>query len=266
MRHPSMHAVRGLTLLETVITVALIGALLAIAVPAFGRLMSAARSSVCSSNLRQLHVATTAYANVHNGHLPAAVLHFVVPGGVRTEAWDAALLPGGTLGDGPLSTFIDRVDGIRQCPEHHGPSNWGNDDFSGYAYNTSYLGAEGAFPYFDEHGTLVDGWKAARRGVPVGAQRRTAETALFSDAGFSGGANRFMRAPSNAVELNLGLVYAGGQAFRHGGGCNVVHLDGHCSVCEQPRRGMHATEPLLSILGYPHNGFLSDDDEAYDPR
>jgi len=262
---------RAFTIVEILVVVAVIGVLLAITLPALAYVSAAARSASCTSNLRQLHVATVAYSLVHNDRFPAAILYFATAEGVRTVAWDATLEPtsGGApaaVGEGPLAPFLDGADRIRQCPDHFGPANFGGDLFSGYNYNTTYIGAEGAFPYFDAHGTLIDGWAAARPGVSGAMQRRPSDTALFGDGGYSGGANRFMRAPGNSVEFNLGLLYAGTQAFRHGGGCNVVHLDGHCKTCMQPRRGMHATDALLGIAGYPKNGFLSDDDSAYDPR
>ena len=75
-----------------------------------------------------------------------------------------------------------------------------------------------------------------------------------------------MRAPSNQVEYDLALVYAGGQAFRHRGCCNVVHLDGHCSRYKAPFEGVHAQGWLLEeIMNFPFNGFLSETDSAYDP-
>ena len=154
-----------------------------------------------------------------------------------------------------------------QCPSFLGASTFGNDPATGYNYNTTYLGAEGRFPELGADGRWVDGWANARRGVPPSQHRRPAETAMFGDAGWVGGANKFMRAPSGNVENDLSVVYSGGQAFRHSGCCNVVHLDGHVCACTMACEGEHASQPLLDqLLGYPLNGFLSDDDRAYDPR
>ena len=76
-----------------------------------------------------------------------------------------------------------------------------------------------------------------------------------------------MRAPLNTVEGALFRVYAGGQAFRHAGATNVAFLDGHLAPVHRPRPGRLATDQLLEqTMGYPENGFLSDDDRAYDPR
>ena len=76
-----------------------------------------------------------------------------------------------------------------------------------------------------------------------------------------------MRAPSNGVEIDLTLVHGGTQAFRHAGCTNICCLDGHVETRTTPFRGVHDDDDRLrSITGFPDNGFLSDDDEAYDPR
>ena len=82
-----------------------------------------------------------------------------------------------------------------------------------------------------------------------------------------GGANRFMRAPGATAEGDLPTVYAGAQAFRHLGSTNICWLDGHVSSASLPCAGVHATPSLAQgTLGFPDNGFLSEDDGAYDPR
>ena len=67
--------------------------------------------------------------------------------------------------------------------------------------------------------------------------------------------------------IGLGAIYSGGQAFRHAGTTSVAYVDGHVAAVHAPRRGELATPELLeTFLGYPDNGFLSDDNAAYDPR
>ena len=66
---------------------------------------------------------------------------------------------------------------------------------------------------------------------------------------------------------SLGTLYGGGQAFRHRGSTNVEYLDGHTGISESAAAGPLATQNLLDqVMGYPANGFLSEDDRAYDPR
>lgn len=255
------------TLVELLVAVSCIGLLMALALPAFSRVAAASRSARCTSNLRQMITAAFAYSAVNEERLPPAILYFQKSGGVEVAAWDFVQSPGAEPSPGALWLFTDSPERVQQCPEFHGASTFGNDPHTGYNYNTTFLGAEGTFPQPGPNGTVLDGWHTARLGLPATSLRRTSETAVFGDGGWKGGANKFMRAPMNTVENDLALVYAGGQAFRHGGACNCAYLDGHCGAALVPREGALATPGLLQgIMAHPRNGFLSDDDRAYDPR
>lgn len=258
---------RGLTVVELLVVLGCLLLLTGLVVPSLSRAGAAARSLRCQANLRQLANATFAYANIYGGHAPAAVLYFSTPAGIETAAWDFIHHPGGEVSGGPLWSFIDAGAPVLQCPDFEGSSTFGNDPYTGYNYNTSFIGAEGGFPQVAADGRLQDGWAVARFGLPPAAQRRVSETALFGDGGWKSGANKFMRAPMNTVEENISTVYGGGQAFRHLGCTNVVYLDGHCGCPTVPYEGELATEDLLrTIMGHPRNGFLSNDDRSYDPR
>ena len=261
-------SVRGFTIVELLVVIGVVSLLLALGGGAVMSVSREARMQQCSSNLRQLAQATHSYQNQARDALPPALLYRVRNQQLVTEAWDFTQTADGTVTAGMLWDFASGPNSIHQCPEFHGASTFGADPFTGYNYNTTYLGAEGSMPYLDRSGRIVQGWDAARRGLPPATHRHTDRCALFADAGWRGGANKFMRAPSNKVENDLGTVYSGGQAFRHRGGCcNVVHLDGHCSNHPEPRAGIHAREDLLEdYMAFPRNGFLSEDDQAYDPR
>ena len=63
---------RGFTLIELLIVIAIIGILAALLFPAIGRGTSLARRTKCLQNLRQIQVATIAYAGENNGQFPSA--------------------------------------------------------------------------------------------------------------------------------------------------------------------------------------------------
>ena len=258
----------GFTIVELLVVVGVVSVLLALGGGAAVSVAREARMQMCSSNLRQLAQGTHSYQNQARGALPPALLYRVRGQQLVTEAWDFTQTADGEVTPGALWDFVDGPGSIHQCPEFDGDSTFGADPFTGYNYNTTYLGAEGSMPYPDGNGRIIQGWDAARRGLPPAAHRHTDRCALFADAGWRGGANKFMRAPSNEVENDLGRVYSGGQAFRHRGGCcNVVHLDGHRSQYSLPHQGIHANRELLEgYMAFPRNGFLSDDDLVYDPR
>ena len=259
--------VRGFTLIEVIVSIAIVTVLMSLIVPGLRSVAESGRSAKCASNLRQMATAAHAYSVSWKDSYPAAILYKVSTSGMRTIAWDWEQRPDGTVAPGPLWAFTNTPTEIMQCPSFDGPSTFGNDPATGYNYNTSFIGAEGQFPLLGPDGNWIDGWNAARKGVPVASHRRPSETALFGDGGWKGGANKFMRAPSASVEGDLGVVYGGGQAFRHRGCANCVFLDGHVEGWTQCCEGMLATQPLLhEILGYGKNGFLTEDDSAYDPR
>lgn len=257
---------RGLTLVEVTVAIGVTSLLVALSVGGLRAAGDRARSERCRGNLRQIALATHAYAASNCGHLPPAILYFQRAGALRTVAWDFEQ-QSGTVKPGSIWKFTDQPQEVQQCPACLSASTFGADPFTGYHYNTTYLGAEGMLPAAGEDGAVLDGWRRLRAGVGPGQWRRTDSVAVFADGGWRGGANKFMRAPSGRVEGDLGLVYAGGSAFRHDGGCNVAWLDGHVQGASDPFEGERATPSLLrSVMDWPRNGFLSADDTAYDPR
>ncbi len=264
---PDRHFPRGMTLLEALVVMSAITVLAGLLVPTVSKCASFARSNACSNNLRQLHSAALAYSAANEERMPPAVLFHSEGPGIKTVAWDFEQDANGDVLPGPVLERISTDGQVCQCPTFVGSATFGADPFTGYNYNTSFIGTEGSYPKTGPDGQLLDGWNNARLGLPPGALRRTDSTALFGDGGWSGGANKFMRSPMNTVEKNLGTVYAGGQDFRHDGCCNIVHLDGHCRSSNLAHKGKLATPALLkSPLGWPEHGFLSNDDRAYDPR
>lgn len=257
---------RATTIMEILVVLGTLGVLFAVGSSAMHTVGTEARATECGANLRQLGVASQGYRNQNLGALPAAVLYKVRGSELLTCAWDYTSTQSGGMEPGILWQFAGGPTKVLQCPEHLAVGDRADGPFTGYNYNTTYLGAEGRLPHLDEAGTLVEGWNAARKGVPPALHRTPDRCALFGDAGWRGGANKFMRAPSNTVERDLGMVYAGGQAFRHLDCCAVVHLDGHCARYTQARPGTHALPWLLrDVMGHPENGFLDDEDGPYDP-
>jgi prepilin-type processing-associated H-X9-DG protein len=258
---------RGITLTETLVAISIMTAMVGLLVPALGTVRSEARSSTCLSHLRHLGTGMTAYTSSYRGRFPPAIVYFVSNGGLVTHAWDFRHEADGSVEPGALRGFTDRPEIVQQCPCCTESSTFGNDPATGYNYNTTYLGDEGRLPTLGDDGRVIEGWQNARRGIPLSRHRRTSTTAMLGDGGWSAGANKFMRAPSNDIENDWGTVYAGGQAYRHSGRTNVAWLDGHLSSEPVAHDGPQAdTAFATDLLGSPANGFLSSDDSSYDPR
>jgi prepilin-type processing-associated H-X9-DG protein len=248
----------AMTIVELMVALATLALLLGLLLPALSGVQAAGRRTVCTSNLRQMAIAAQGYA-LEYGFFPPA-LRYENDGDVTQVAWDwVTTLDGRLVSPGALWSYADDPGKVQQCPSHHGQTNFKGDPHTGYNYNTTFVGGEGAVGSW--------GWENFRPGVRYSACRRTARVAVFGDGGWAGGTNKFMRAPMNQVESDLDLVYAGGQAFRHQKSTNVAYMDGHVGTVNTPSEGLLATPRLLrDTMDYPRNGFLSQDDRAYDPR
>ncbi len=67
---------RGMTLVEVIVVISMIGILVSLLLPAFQQARLRAKSSICLSNLHQLDLALAAYAQDHAGDFPTALDSF----------------------------------------------------------------------------------------------------------------------------------------------------------------------------------------------
>ncbi len=252
---------RAFTITELVVSVAIVAILLGMLMPSLSGVRASARSAECVSNLRQMSTAAQGYA-LQYGYYPPAIRYDLKDGEVLQYAWDwVTTMSNRLVSPGALWSFTDDPDRVQRCPSCRSATNFAADPFTGYNYNTTRVGGEGKFMNW--------GWQNFRAGTRMSACRRPATTAAFGDGAEVGGiANKFMRAPMNmsGEAVNLQTIYNGTQAFRHMKATNVAYLDLHVAASWTPHRGAHATAALLDLMRYPENGFLSDDDRAYDPR
>ena len=250
---------RGMTLLELIVVIATIGVLFGLLMPSLAGVIAAGRSTQCATNLRQLAIAGQSYSVTYDV-FPVALRFENRDGQFVQIAWDWITTMDGQLIDtGPLWSFTVNPGKVQQCPEYDGSANFAGDPFTGYNYNTSYVGGEAFFPN--------TGWDTVHWGVKPHACSRSSQAAMFGDGGYASGANKFMRAPLGHEGVDPNAIYAGGQAFRHTRSTNVAYIDGHVGSVAQPRKGQNATDELLEqVMDYPRNGFLSDDDSAYAPK
>ena len=250
---------RGFTIVELLTTVGVLALLLGLLAPALSSARASGRKARCHGNLKQMASAAHAYAAIYDA-FPVAVRYHNSAGSFRSIGWDwVTRFDGTVVAPGALWGFVNNPGETLRCPDHEPSNNLGNDVFTGYNYNTTYVGGEAIFPNV--------GWGSVRAGIAPHACDRGERCAMFGDGGWKNGANRFMRGPLNSERLGLSVMYAGTQAFRHRGSTSVAFVDGHVGSTQQVHRGSLATDALLNTYtNFPRNGFLSNDDSMYDPR
>ncbi|MEM9252540.1 MAG: type II secretion system protein [Planctomycetota bacterium] len=242
---------RGFTLIELLVVISIIALLIGIVLPVLGSARESGRATACLSNLRQMMIAAMAYAADEADTMPTA---YDYEDFMRPIEWDYRKdFSTSTVEPGLL--WRGRVDReIQQCPSFEGSSNSPLDPFTGYNYNTSYLGGF-------RNGPGLDPVPSAR----LDTVKTPAQTAAFGDGEFQAGANKFMRAPRlllgqpNAPhDAGFSGRQAGTQGLRHhnGNATNVAWVDGHADNLDQLQQG--------GLPVAPETGFLSDDNSLYD--
>lgn len=241
--------------MEVLVVVGIIALLVAILMPSMSRARKMAISVTCLSGLRQMSIAAQTYVASSKEHYPIAYYSAVDGGRSIGYAWDLTTIgEGGRLRVVPGLLWMGRgADAIQQCPAFQGKANWGIDPYTGYNYNTSYIG----------HGQYENIVPPSR----VTDVRRPAGTALFGDGEYVSGANKFMRAPFDSGSDSEGDDtfngrWAGTQGFRHLKKTNVAFCDGHG---ESRLDRFTETDDYGGAANIaPGTGFLSKDNSLYD--
>ena len=240
------------TLIELLVVIAIIAILAAMLLPAMAAAKSRAKRIQCVSNLRQLDIAAQIYTGENSDFYPFAYYLDLVQ--MASCCWDFTTESSGRVVPGILWQGQTNPQ-IQQCPSFNGSANWTGDPYTGYNYNTSYIGHGQGESANDPTG------KAAPIPAKTAAVNHPAKTVLFGDGQYSGGANKFMRAPyPNPGDANFGGRYAGTQGFRHNGYSNVAFCDGHAeslSACYTNNSNGAANVA-------PGTGFLSNSNSLYD--
>ncbi len=243
------------TLIELLVVVAVIALLISILLPSIQSAKETAKSAQCLSNLRQLNIAATNYTNTNGDQYPLAYFRNPAkPSEIKgwdftaTKDWSKkppkVVYTPGILWQG--ATALD----VHQCPSFRCDPN---DPYTGYNYNTSYIG----------HGD-PDPTDCTRIVPParVSEVQRPEQCVIFGDGEYFGGPDKFMRSPFFTPLDEFANRSAGTQGYRHLGKTNAAFCDGHAVTWMQRYTKTVSPEEEASIT--PNTGFLSPDNSLYD--
>ena len=238
----------GFTLIELLVVIAIIAILAALMLPALSRSKQTAKRINCLSNLRQMVIAAHVYVDDNAGFYPVAYGHGTINGISASIAWDLTTIQGNPPSVIPGLLWQSQGNKqIQQCPSFSGNANWLVDPYTGYNYNTSYLG----------HGEF----ESIQQPAKVSEVRHAAKTAIFGDGQYAAGANKFMRAPwPNPGDSSFRGRWAGTQGFRHLKKTNAAFCDGHADSFSQCFT--NNADGGASVA--PGTGFLSGDNSSYE--
>lgn len=239
---------RGFTLIELLVVISIIAMLIGILLPALAQAREVSKKTICLSSERQMGIAAAAYIIDNRGYYPIAQY---MAGGVW-YSWDMYQLSDGRMVPGLLWSSQGNLK-VQQCVSFDGQSNSSGDPYTGYNYNTSYIGHGMGERTSD---SIEPPAKSARIKKPT-------QTVVFGDGQYDAGANKYMRAPwPNPAEaaLDATLRTAGTQGYRHTDMTNVNFADGH---------GQSMKERYIDNQGGGNRvaagtGFLSSDNSLYD--
>jgi prepilin-type N-terminal cleavage/methylation domain-containing protein/prepilin-type processing-associated H-X9-DG protein len=244
---------KGFTLVELLVVISIIAMLLAVLIPSLCAVREQAKRLICLSRIRQLVLACYVYAQNNDNYFPPALLAYKFEDSYFTIShWDFIAIKDWSRNQVIIKPGIlwqdQTIEQVQQCPSYKGDDNAFGSKFTGYNYNTTYIG----------HGF----GEPVERPAKVTDVKRPSECALFGDGGFDGGANKFMRAPFLPPQGgDVSWIYAGTQAYRHRKKTNTAFCDGSAVSTGKCFKN---TEPGIKEKVAAGTGFLSPDNSAYD--
>jgi prepilin-type N-terminal cleavage/methylation domain-containing protein/prepilin-type processing-associated H-X9-DG protein len=226
--HQQRRGPRGFTLIEVMVTVAIIAVLVVTALVGYGKAAKSIRKGRSISNLRQMVMANQTYAAAHDGYFcPAQDRR-------NRTRWHG----GRPRGSGPfdptkgfLSPYMGDSGNVESCPEfvarirNQKEVNSFEMNSGGYGYNASYIGGT---PMGIFEGTTVDQVPNPSRTIMF-TTTALAKTEGLQEYPFSEPFYATTRSGSPGMALQPSTH------FRFDGSALVAWCDGHVTVEPNPR-------------------------------
>ena len=236
---------RAFSLIEVLVVVAIIGLMTALLVPSLADARAQGRRAVCSSNLRQLALATTMYLDDHREYFWRESVEIFAGDTYRGRRWWFGFEPGGPPGNvvntryrpldkkrGALTRYLRSTDAGLQCPAF---------PYRDGCYFPKFAGRSASYGYNVQLGPRNPRLPLRRR---ADYARRSASVFVFADGVL------YDFEPERRINEGFFIQYMPGAAtawgyahFRHRRRAQVLYLDGHADG--QPLRGPAYTGGVL---------------------
>ncbi|MEA2709803.1 MAG: hypothetical protein QOF78_2404 [Phycisphaerales bacterium] len=217
------------TLIELLVVVGIIAILVGVLLPALAAARRHASSAQCKSNLRQILIASIAYAQENHGHWPPAHVDYLAKNKNRWHGTRATTSAPFEFDGSPLKRSL-QTPNIKACPTFEPTTSSGFEkNCGGYGYNHNYIGSSAFDPkqYTIPLGPAA--WDKQFGNVPAKQNmiRRAAEKIAFADAAMANAPNAlveysFLEPPTNHWGETSPSLH-----FRHGRRANIGWADGH---------------------------------------